>query len=427
MIHSTLKVGCRAPRGLPAAFNAVFGLMLGAALFAAAAPARAADAPKGPQISRSIAKEMIAAQKALQAGHFQDGLKDLQEAEAKSSLTPFDHKTIDDLKAYAYVKLGNMKAAEQSFEAALATGACSAEDKARFTRAVFQLAYNGHEYAKAIQYGKLLAGAGSDNPDIYAIVGQSYYLTKDCKNAGIWLDKAIAVSRKAGKPPQEGYYQIKLRCAFEANNVAAEISGYIDLVRLTNKPEYWNPLLRLVRQDEREDRNLLMIYRIMYNTKSMTVGSDYVEMAQLLGDAGLPEEAASVVQTALTAGVITADQKDRVNRLLKAMHDRAATDRKGIPQFIKEAQKSPTGELDVKLGEVYFGMGDYQSALQAINRGLKKGAVKHLGEAYVYLGLSEQQLKDIPDAKKAFEQLKSVPDAKPRIVKLWDLYAGQLT
>ncbi len=406
--------------------NLFTGIALGAALIGAAAtPAQAAS--KGPQISRSIAREMIAAQKALQTGHWADGLKNLQEAEGKSGLTPFDHKTIDDLKAFAYVKLNNMKGAEQAWEAALATGAASPEDTLRFSRAVFQLSYNGKEYPKAIEYGRKLADLGVGSPDIFAVVGQSYYLTHDCKNAGVWMDKAIAASRKAGKAPQEGFYQIKLRCAFEANNTAAEVSGYEDLVRLTNKSEYWNNLLRLERQNERQDRNLLMIYRIMYNTNSMSVLSDYIEMAQLLGDAALPGEAAAVITKAQSAGLVTAEQKDRVNRLFKAMQDRAATDRKGVPEFVKEAAKNPAGEADVKLGEVYYGFGDYQSAVQTINLGLQKGKVKSLGQAYVYLGLANQQLKNIPAAKKAFAQLKTVTEMPANILRLWELYAGNMS
>jgi len=398
-----------------------------ALMCAGGAPAARAAAPKGPQISRSIAREMIAAQKALQTGHWNDGLTDLKKAEAKSPLTGFDHKTIDDLKSFAYVKLGNMKAAEQSWEAALSTGACSPADTLRFTRAVFQLSYNAHEYAKSIVYGKKLADLGAASPDIYAVVGQSYYLTKDCRNAGVYMDKAIAASRKAGKPPQEGYYQIKLRCAFDANDTAAEVAGYEDLVRLTNKSEYWNPLLRLVRQDERKDSNLLMIYRIMYNTNSMKVGSDYMEMAQLLGDAGLPAEATAVVQKALASGVVTPDQMDRTNRLLKAMQARANIDKKGIPGYVRDANKSPAGQLDAALGEVYYGFGDYQSAVQSITRALQKGQIKDPAVAYVYLGLAQQALKNTAAAKKAFAQLKTVPSVDPGILKLWRIYAANLS
>jgi TolA-binding protein len=91
-----------------------------------------------------------------------------------------------------------------------------------------------------------------------------------------------------------------------------------------------------------------------------------------------------------------------------------------------EAKKNAAGELDVKLGEVYYGFGDYQNAVAAINRGLQKGQIKHLDEAYVYLGRSQTALKNTADAKKAFAGLKTVPNISPRVLKLWELYADTL-
>ena len=58
--------------------------------------------------------------------------------------------------------------------------------------------------------------------------------------------------------------------------------------------------------------------------------------------------------------------------------------------------------------------------------GLQKGQIKHLDEAYVYLGLAEAQLKNYADAKKAFANLKIVPNISPRVLRLWELYAEKL-
>jgi TolA-binding protein len=82
--------------------------------------------------------------------------------------------------------------------------------------------------------------------------------------------------------------------------------------------------------------------------------------------------------------------------------------------------------MDVKLGEVYFGSGDYQNAVTAITRGLGKQQIKHLDEAYVYLGRSQVALKNTAEAKKAFAGLKNVPNLSPRVLKLWELYADTL-
>jgi hypothetical protein len=404
----------------------VFGLLLGAASLALTPGSSQAAEAKGPQISRSIAKEIIAAQKALQANQFAEGLKNLQAAEAISPLTPFDHKTIDELKAFAYIKTTDYKSAMHAYEEALATGAATPEEVSRYTRAIFSIAAQTQQYSKAIEYGKKMVEADTANSDTYMAITQSYYLQKDCKNTAVWADKSIAYARVAHEAPKENLYLFKLQCAFDNNDTPGTIATLEDLIRLNGKTDYWNKLLRFDRQDEREDRNLLMIYRVMYNTGSMSAGSDYMEMAQLLGDAALPGEAQAVVEKGISSGVIGADQKDRSTRLLNSVKQRADTDRKGLVQFEAEASKSAAGELDVKLGEVHFGFGNYDNAVTAINRGLQKGQIKHLDEAYVYLGLAETNLKNFAEAKKAFAALKTVPNVKPSILKLWQLFSDRV-
>src|SRR3984885_11388027 len=424
MTHSIHDIGCR-PANFRVGFLSV--AMILALVCAAVSPQTAFAAEKEQQISRGIAKEMTAAQKALQANQWQEALKNLDAAEAKANdkppLTPFDLKTIHYFKAFANVKLNNLKVAQTEFEKALATGAATAEEKAQYTKTLFGIAASTQQFQKAIDYGKEMADAGSATPNDLAIIAQSYFQLKDCKNSAVWVDKAVAASRKAGEAPKENLYLFKLQCASDASDNAAMIPVLTDLIKLNNKSSYWNTLLRIERQDERDDHNTLMLYRVMYDTNAMTVGSDYVEMAQLLGDAALPAEAESVLEKAMAAGLITDAQKERTNRLLNSFKTRADSDKKGQTQFDAEATKSPAGELDVKLGEVYYGLGDYQNAVTAINRGLQKGQIKHMDEAYVYLGRAQVALKNYPDAKKAFAGLKSVPDISPRVQKLWELYA----
>ena len=411
------------------------GLMLAVVLAAvgfavAAQPARAADKGKDQQISRAVAKEMTAAQKALQASQWAEALKNLDAAEQKPGLTPFDKKTIFDFKGFANVRLNHLKEAEQNYTEALATGQYSAEDAAKTTRMLFRLSAGNQQYAKALEYGKQVSDAGTANADDLAVMSQIYYLQKDCKNSAIWADKAIAASRKAGDTPKENLFQFKLQCASDAGDNAAMAAVLMDLVKLTSgasNTKYWNTLLRIERQEERDDHNLLMIYRVMFDTNSMTAGSDYMEMAQLLGDAALPSEAAAVLDKAMAGGQF-AEQKDkeRATRLANSLKPRVEADKKGQASFDAEAAKNPAGELDVKSGEVFYGMGDYQGAVTAINRGLQKGQIKHLDEAHVYLGRAQAALKNNAEAKKAFVGLKTVPSMSPRVLKVWELYAEKL-
>ncbi len=173
------------------------------------------------------------------------------------------------------MRLNNLKAAQTAYEQAVATGGYSPEELPKTYRLLFQLAATNKSDAKAIEYGKQAADAGSATDDDLLIMSQLYYQEKDCKNSGVWGDKAIAAFKKAGQPPKEVLFQLKLQCASDANDTNGMKSSLYDLVRLTNKTSYWNNLIRLERQDERDDHNTLMIYRIMYDTNSMNADTDY--------------------------------------------------------------------------------------------------------------------------------------------------------
>jgi tetratricopeptide (TPR) repeat protein len=425
MTHSIHDIGQRPVKFWTGYLSAALLLALMCLGFSPQA-AFSADKDKGQQISRVIAKEMTAAQKALQAQQWAEAIKNLEAAETKPGLNAFDKKTIYDFKGFAYVRMNNLKEAQKSYEEAIATGAYNAEDLAKTTKILFKVTASTQQYPKAIEYGKQVAESGAATADDIGILAQLYYLQKDCKNSIAWADKAAAAARKAGEVPKENLYQFKLQCASDAGDTPGMDAAAVDLIRLTNKTNYWNTLLRIERQDERDDHNLLMIYRIMYDTNSMTVGTDFIEMAQLLGDAALPAEAQTVLEKAMSLSLINDQQKERTTRLLNSFKSRAEADKKGQAQLDAEATKNAAGELDVKLGEVYYGSGDYQNAVTAITRGLGKQQVKHLDEAYVYLGRSQVQLKNTAEAKKAFAGLKSVPNISPRVLKLWELYADTL-
>jgi hypothetical protein len=406
-----------------AGFGSALALVVALALHPAGS--FAADTKK-QEVSHTIGKEMTAAQKALQAGQWAEALKSLDEAEGKSGITPFDKFKIHDLKGYAEFKLAKYKEAEADYEAALAAGQYTPEETARTTNLLFRVAAQNQQYAKAIEYGKQVTDSPTAKPDDFNIMAQLYYLQKDCKNTVAWSDKSLAASKKVGETPKENTYQFKLQCASDAGDTAGMEGPLVDLIKLTNKTTYWNTFLRLERQDERDDHNLLMIYRVMYNTNAMTADTDYIEMAQLLGDAALPGEAAAVLSKAMSNGIVKDEHKERTARLLKSLQDRADADKKGLPQQEAEAGKNAAGELSVKLGEVYYGFGDYQKAADAIAQGLQKGNIKHQDEAYVYQALADAQLKNYAEAKKAIANLKSVPNIGPRVLKVWELYGATL-
>jgi hypothetical protein len=370
------------------------------------------------------AREMTAARSAARAD--QEALVSLEAAETKAPATTDESKSIQEFKGYSNFSLDKFKAAQTAHEAALSRGAYKEEELVRVLRTLFLLAAALQQHAKAIEYGEKANDLGALKSNDLLIMSQIYYQERDCKNSGVWAEKAIAASKKAGEAPKEVLYQLKLQCASNSNDTAGMIAALYDLVRLTNKTSYWNNLIRLERQDERDDRNLLMIYRVMYDTNSMQVDTDYIEMAQLLGDAGLPGEARLVLEKAVRSGVLKEEHRERTARLLSSMKNRAEADKKGLAALDAEAAKNPAGQLDVRLGEIYFGAGDYPDGSAAISRGLQKGQIKQLDEAYVYLGRYWVAQNETTEARNAFAQLRALPNISPRVLRLWSLYADTI-
>jgi hypothetical protein len=93
-------------------------------------------------ISRVIAEEMRVAQSALQAGLWQEALQSLESAELERGLTSFDKKTIHYSKAFAQIKLHNLKFAQTELEKALATGAATAVEKDQYIHILFGIAHS---------------------------------------------------------------------------------------------------------------------------------------------------------------------------------------------------------------------------------------------------------------------------------------------
>ncbi len=148
----------------------------------------------------------------------------------------------------------------------------------------------------------------------------------------------------------------------------------------------------------------------------------------LAADVATPEETAAISNTvsALRTQVESArDALAQHEAESKQQEAESAPREAASTQRVTESNESIGDSTDTRLGQLYYA-GDYQKAVDAITRGLKKGSIVHLDEAYVYLGLAQQKLGNIAEARRAFARLKDVPNISPKIVRLWGLYADTL-
>jgi len=164
-------------------------------------------------------------------------------------------------------------------------------------------------------------------------------------------------------------------------------------------------------------------YRLMNEVGVLKDKGDYVEMAQLGIEAGVPGESQQIVETGMSSGTLKSPDKTeqgRYERLLAAAKKQATSDRAVLPQLQKDAQKAKTGQADVGLGQAYMSYGQLDEAIAAMERGIKKGGLTDPDEAHVSLGIAYLKKGQKEQARQAFKAVR--PESKwTDLAELWSL------
>jgi tetratricopeptide (TPR) repeat protein len=217
-------------------------------------------------------------------------------------------------------------------------------------------------------------------------------------------------SEKGGRTPQENWLQIVLSSQFKLENKDGIADALKKLVRYYPKAEYWENLLDIYRRKDTSDRVSLGYYRLMNDVGTLKQADDYVEMAQLALDAGVPGEAEAIVQKGVEAGTLKSQDKttqDRYNRLLASAKKAAAGDKPQLAQLAKEAEKATSGQAYVGLGQAYLSYGMYDEAIEALKKGITKGGATDADEAQISLGIAYLRKGQKDQARQAFKSVKA--------------------
>jgi tetratricopeptide (TPR) repeat protein len=393
------------------------------ALIVAGAGVRTAAAAENT-VSAAVGTRLKDATKLVGERKIAEALAKAKEALAQAK-TPFETFKANEVLAYIDLKANDAQGAVHSYEAIIDSQYLDANSRANYTKTLAQLYFATRGYAKAIEYGQRVLKSTPGDVDFIVLVGQAYFVQKDCKSASRYMDQAVEASQAAGRPVKENYYLIKLQCAMDAQNIPGQIDVLDDLVARFPKKEHWSRLLSLAAR-EQPDRTTQHFYRLKFETDTLDTVGEYVEMAQLALQFGYPGEAQAVLERGFSSKVLEKDPAvaERNRRLLESAKKDAEADKKTLPLQDKEARNQKTGEADVKLGFAYLTYGDATHAVEALERGIGKGGVKSPAEAQIFLGMAYLKANRPEDAKRAFRGAKD-DQLLGAVAKLWIIRADQ--
>ncbi len=112
-------------------------------------------------------------------------------------------------------------------------------------------------------------------------------------------------------------------------------------------------------------------------------------------------------------------QKDRHLRLQNMAIQQSKEKDAALPQQEADAKAAPTGDADVQVGEAFWSKGQNDKAVEAIQRGIKKG-VKDKDDANLRLGVVYLSAGKRNEAANAFKAL-TPNSASAQIARLWTL------
>lgn len=365
-----------------------------------------------------VGNPLKAAQGLTKSGKHREALAEIAKADAAGGKTPYENLLINQMRGSVAMAAGDNETAMKSFDAVLSAGNVPAKDQAALLQALAGIAYRAKDYPKAIGYATRYRQAGGNDAGVRTILLQSYFLTNDCAN----LVKTVgdSESRKAG----EDELQMLYNCSLKSKDTAGEISAMEKLATHYPKKEYWTNLLaRVQKKPGFADRLSLDVYRLRLATGNLTTAGDYMEMAQLALQAGIPSEAKSVVDKGYAAKVLGVGAEADRQKRLKDLVDKSLAEAKAARDAQeKEARAAKDGTDLVKLGANYVYEGNADKGLKMMEEGIKKGGLKRPEDAKLQYG---EALIQAGQRGKAVTVLKEVKgnDGTADLARLWALNA----
>lgn len=399
------------------------GFSYGAAFFillAAGLPLAYAEGDSKDTVRPEVGKPLQAAQELMKAQRYKEALAKVREADAIGGKTPYESFVLDRMRGAAASGAGETDTAIKSFESAIASGRLAAADQLKVVEALAGTAYRGKDYAKAQHWAVRYFRDGGTGTQMRSLLAQSQYLAGDYAGAAKEMNAEIAAVEAAGSAPAEDRLQLLANCYLKLNDKAGYIAVLEKLVSHHPKKEYWADLLaRIQRKQGFSDRLALDVYRLMLVTGNLNETSDFMEMAQLALQAGLPAEAKRVVEDGFAKGALGGGSDEaRHKRLRELASKQAADDLKTLGESEKQANAAPDGNPLVALGFAYISTHQFDKGIALLEQGIAKGGIKRLEEAKLHLGMAYLQAGNKDKARHTLRSVQGGEGAAD-IARLW--------
>lgn len=369
-----------------------------------------------------IGKPLQQASDLLRAGKAKEALAKVNEADRATNKTAQETLTIERMRGAAAQRAGDNATAARAFEAVFASGKLNATEQGQIAESLAFAYSQLKDNAKASQWVQKAQALGNNSAQLKQLAAYLQSSSGDYSAIAKSAAAAVAAAEQAGKRPDEADL-LRLADAYQrTNNAAGQAAALEKLVANYPKKDYWAALLgRLQRKPGFSDRFGIDVLRLKLATGNLTSANDYMELAQLAMQAGLPSEGKAVVDKGMAAGILgTGAEAARHKRLL----DLAAQQEKdGKAAIATEVAQARDGNALVQAGTRLVSYGQLDQGIALIEQGIAKDQLRKPADAKLRLG--QALLKK--NKAKGLQVLRSVQgaDGVADIARLYAILASQ--
>ncbi len=369
-----------------------------------------------------IGKPLQQAAEYIKAGKGREALAKVREAEVVPNRTPAEQLMLDRMKASAAQRAGDMATAVQALEAVhpKTSGAEAGQIAEQIASGYAQL----KNVPKATEWVAKAQQAGNNSATLKQL--QSYLQGASGDYTAIARDAAAAVAaaEQSGGRPTEADLLRLADAQQRTGQTGPQVATLERLLTLYPKKDYWNAYLsRLPRKPNFADRFGLDVLRLKLATGNLTKADEYMEMAQMAMQVGLPAEGLQIVDKGLAAKVLgIGPEAERHKRLRDLAVKKTEEAKAGIAAQATDAAAQKSGDDLVRVGYAFVTLGNADKGIAMIEQGIAKGGLKRPEDAKLRLGMAQLT----KNKAKAQQTLRSVggSDGSADIARLWVIAGG---
>jgi tetratricopeptide (TPR) repeat protein len=254
---------------------------------------------------------------------------------------------------------------------------------------------------------------GREDADKLALKGNALYRLERYDEAIAALNRAIAVSDK----PQGTWYQLLIASYTDADR-GAEAAEKIEGL-MANDPgnkglaqQAANLYIELDQHDK-----AAAVLRGAYDRGLLTTHEDLRSLWQLYAFIGQPDQTREIIEGGISRGIVREDWS--VWKTLGDAYGNAERWAEAVAAYNKAAPGAPDGELDFLRGQLMIQeTGQVAEGKAAIQTALSRGGLKREGDAWILLGMAENELGNTEAAVAAYRKAQGFESSR-RMAESW--------